>query len=230
MKRVWLILALLALAFFSYLLIRISLQYRVMRPNVAFLHTKQHAYYIGYWRASFYTHVFSSWLVLLAGFTQFAPWLLRRRPAVHRIMGWIYLVVVLVISGPAAFVMALYANGGLAGRISFTLLAGLWLIFTFLAGYFVVRRQFARHGAFMILSYALTLSAITLRGYEWLIYRAHPHVPVRDIYALTSWLSWVPNLIVALILIVNEAPASLFSQISHQRQSGRLPAVKAPEA
>jgi hypothetical protein len=172
-----------------------------MRSDIAFLRSKQHIYHIRYWRISFYTHVFTSCLVLLAGFTQFAPRLLFRWPGVHRIMGWIYLAVVTTISGPAAFIMALYANGGLAARTSFTLLAVGWITFTSLAGYYAIRRRFALHGAFMFRSYALTLSAITLRGYTWLIDLTTLPISPREIYILTAWLGWVPNLIVAELLI-----------------------------
>ena len=192
---------LLALAFFSFLMIRLTLPYRAMHSNVDFLQTKQGVYHIGYWRASFYTHVFTSCLVLVAGFTQFNPWLLGRYRQVHRLMGWVYLVVVTLISGPAAFVMALYANGGLPARASFTLLATLWISFTTLAGYYAVRKRFLLHGAFMFRSYALTLSAITLRGYTYLLHVFMIQATPRDIYITTAWLAWVPNLILAEILI-----------------------------
>lgn len=194
-------LLLLALAFFSFLMIRLTLPYTAMRSNVNFLHTKQSIYHLRYWRISFYTHVFTSCLVLIAGFTQFAPRLLVRYPRVHRAMGWVYLIIVTTISGPAAFVMALYANGGLAARSSFTLLAVLWVAFTGYAGYYAVRRRFALHGAFMFRSYALTLSAITLRGYTYFIDLTTLPISPRDIYITTAWLSWVPNLILAEILI-----------------------------
>jgi hypothetical protein len=195
------ILLLSALAFFSFLMIRLTLPYMAMRSNVNFLLTKQRIYHLRYWRISFYTHVFTSCLVLLAGFTQFAPRLLARLPRIHRVMGWLYLLIVTTISGPAAFIMAIYANGGLAARTSFTLLALLWITFTGYAGYYAVRRRFVLHGAFMFRSYALTLSAITLRGYTYLIdLTTLPLIP-RDIYILTAWLSWVPNLILAEVLI-----------------------------
>jgi hypothetical protein len=191
----------LALALFSFLMIRITLPYTAMRSDVNFLRTKQHSYQIGYWRFSFYTHVFTSCLVLLAGFTQFAPRLLNRAPKVHRVMGWVYLIVVTTISGPAAFIMALYANGGPAARASFAVLAVCWVSFTLCAGYFAIGRRFALHGAFMFRSYALTLSAITLRGYTYLIDLTSLPLSPREIYILTAWLSWVPNLILAEVLI-----------------------------
>ena len=110
------ILGLLGLVFFSFLMIRLSLPYTAMRSDVNFLLTKQYIYHLRYWRISFFTHVFTSCLVLVAGFTQFAPRLLVRRPRIHRWMGWAYLLTVVVVSGPAAFVMAIYANGGLPAR------------------------------------------------------------------------------------------------------------------
>jgi hypothetical protein len=190
-----------ALAFFSFLMIRLTLPYTAMRNDVAFLRSKQHIYHIRYWRISFYTHVFTSCVVLMAGFTQFAPWLLRRWPRIHRIMGWIYLVVVTTISGPAAFIMALYANGGIAAQASFTLLALGWIGLTVLAGYYAFRRRFALHGAFMFRSYALTLSALTLRGYTFFIDLTMLPITPRETYILTAWLGWVPNLLVAELLI-----------------------------
>jgi hypothetical protein len=230
MRRIAQISVMLALALFSYLMIRLTLQYRVMQADVGFLHVKQHAYPIRYWRISFYMHVFTGWLVLIAGFTQFNPGLLRRRPAIHRIMGWTYVMVVMVVSGPAAFVMALYANGGRAGRISFTLLATLWLTFTFLAGYFAVRKRFALHRAYMFLSYALTLSAITFRAYTWLAHTINLPISPRNFYTLDAWLSWVPNLVVAFILIrrrqrVNAPSGRPPFQISHPQQSEMFQAV-----
>lgn len=189
------------LAFFSFLMIRLSLPYIAMRSDVDFLQTKQNIYHIGYWRNSFYIHVFTSCWVLIAGFTQFNPWVLSGYRRVHRWMGWVYLVIVTTISGPAAFIMGWYANGGLPARTSFTLLAFLWVIFTLYAGYYAVRKKFQLHGAYMFRSYALTLSALTLRTYTYLLSLTAIHASARDLYITTAWLSWVPNLILAEILI-----------------------------
>lgn len=191
---------LLALALVSFLMIRITVAYSSLRGDVDFLLTKQRVYSISWWRASFYTHVFTSCFVLIAGFTQFSRWLLRRYPRVHRRMGWAYFLIVTMVSGPAAWVMALYANGGLPARTSFTFLATLWIGFTLAAGYYAIRKRFALHGAYMLRSYALTLSAITLRLYTLILDMTTLASP-RDIYITTAWLSWVPNLLVAEWLI-----------------------------
>ena len=203
MMRRWIFpgVLLLVLAFFTVLMVQLTLPYTALRSNVGFLRTKLAIYHLRYWRFSFYTHVFVSCLVLVAGFTQFAPRLLRGYPRVHRSMGWIYVVVVVSVSGPAAFVMALYANGGWAARTSFALLALLWIGCTAVAGSYAVRRRFVLHGAFMFRSYALTLSAITLRAYTYLLDMTLLALTPRDIYILTAWLSWAPNLLIAEMLI-----------------------------
>jgi hypothetical protein len=207
---------LLALAFVSFLMIRITVAYSSMRGDVGFLMTKQRVYPISWWRASFYTHVFTSCFVLVAGFTQFSRWLLRRYPRVHRRVGWAYFLIVTMVSGPAAWVMALYANGGLPARTSFTLLATLWIAFTLAAGYYAIRKRFALHGAYMLRSYALTLSAITLRLYTLILEMTTLASP-RDIYITTAWLSWVPNLLVAEWLIRRGLAEKLISpQAAHR--------------
>ena len=53
----------------------------------------------------------------------------------------------------------------------------------------------------MFRSYALTLSAITLRCYTYLIDLTTLPISPRDTYILTAWLSWVLNLILAEVLI-----------------------------
>lgn len=191
----------LALAFFSFLMIRLTWPYTAMSSDVGFLHSKAAIYHLRYWRISFYAHVFTSCGALLAGFTQFAPRLLHRYPRIHRLMGWVYLVIVTTISGPAGLIMGFHANGGWAARCSFIGLATLWITFTAFAGYYAVRRRFDLHGAFMFLSYALTLSAVTLRLYTYLIEAASLPLSPREIYILTAWLCWAPNLLVAGILI-----------------------------
>jgi hypothetical protein len=52
----------------------------------------------------------------------------------------------------------------------------------------------------MIRSYALTLSAVTLRAWKWTITNSF-ELPPMDVYRAVAWLGWVPNLIFVELLI-----------------------------
>ena len=187
---------LLALAFFSLLMLRITLPYLSFENKVGFLMLKQQQWDIEIWRMAFYLHVLTSMFALLAGFTQFSKYLQRTRKDIHRFIGRIYVVVILGISGPSGLVMALYARGGWISGSAFTLLSILWIYFT-LQAYMTARSgNFKAHRAFMIRSYALTLSAITLRSWKWLLVLLFEPRPL-TVYLIVAWLGFIPNLLVA---------------------------------
>jgi len=188
--------ALAALAFFSWLMLRITLEYWPIRNDAAFLQIKQQYLGIRHWELAFWIHVFTSIPPLLAGFTQFAPRLLARWPGVHRLMGRVYVFTVCFVTGPASLVMAFYANGGITSRIAFVTLAVLWLATTGIGWRKVLRREWGAHREWMIRSYALTLSAITLRAWKYVIVWAFEPPPM-DTYRLVAWLGFVPNIIFA---------------------------------
>jgi hypothetical protein len=120
----------LVLGYFSVLMARITLGYWPLRSDAGFLQIKQQYLGISHWEVAFWVHVAVSMLALLAGFTQFAPRVLGRWPALHRGVGRMYVVVVCVVSGPASLIMGLYANGGVTSRIAFCILAVLWIATT----------------------------------------------------------------------------------------------------
>jgi uncharacterized membrane protein len=168
--------------------------------DVAFLALKQSYIHIDTWRIAFFTHVFSSMFALIAGFTQFSKSLLKKRPKLHRLMGYIYVIDILFITGPAGLIMSIYANGGISSKIAFTLLSFLWIGFTAIALNKARQKKFAAHKQFMIRSYVLTLSAVSLRSWKVLI--AHfTHIAPLDRYRIIAWLGWGLNLIIAEIII-----------------------------
>lgn len=187
---------LLLLAFFFVLMVQITLQYIPVRTDVAFLKIKQEYIHITPWRIAFFVHVFTSIFVLAAGFTQFSRNVLRRYRVIHRIVGKCYVVAVLFVTGPASFIMALLANGGIPSRIAFTSLSVLWMYTTGKAWQTAMAKQFAAHRNWMYRSYALTLSAVTLRGWKWLLIALF-HLRPLDTYMIVSWMGFVPNLVVA---------------------------------
>lgn len=184
----------------SWLLILLSLPYLAFEKGVDFLLTKQLVYHIDYWRISFYIHVFMSPVVILAGLFQFNRYLILRKPKIHRIVGKIYIATVLFVSGPAALVMSFYANGAFPTRLSFILLSTCWLLFTWIAYRKIRKGNTDQHARFMLWSYALTLSAVTLRFYAWLLDMFGVDIHPTSAYLLIAWSSWIPNLILAELL------------------------------
>lgn len=184
------------IALFCWLMIGLSLPYLSFETDVDFLLTKQKIIHIKHWRYAFYCHVFFSIFSLLAGLTQFSAYLLKKHRAIHRLMGYVYIVDVICLAGPSGLIMAFYANGNVVSKTSFILLSLLWITFTALALAKAFRKSFKAHEAWMIRSFALTLSAITLRLLA-LVLPHFVHLDAHTAYALIAWLSWLLNLLIA---------------------------------
>lgn len=196
-KKTTLFLSFLAILYASYLLLLLSIPYLNLKPNTDFLGTKQLIYHIKLWRFSFYTHVFTSIFCIVAGLFQFVPLILRRFPTLHRLFGFIYIGVVLLFSGPSGLIMSFYANGGMLAKMSFVILSILWIVTSFIAFMKVKNGKYQAHGAWMLRSYALTLSAVSLRLYAYIFdFMPLNFTPIEE-YTLLAWISWIPNLIFA---------------------------------
>jgi hypothetical protein len=199
-KNIRYIVLLILLAFFSWLMLRTIVAYRTLKLDVGFLQFKQEYIHIDIWRAAFFTHVFSSMFALVAGFTQFSKTILKRWPKLHRVMGYIYVIDILFVTGPAGLVMSIYANGGILSKIAFTLLSILWIGFTAIALNKARKKKFIEHKQFMIRSYALTLSALTLRSWK-VLFAAFTDITTYNRYRITAWLGWGLNLLIAELII-----------------------------
>lgn len=105
-----------------------------------------------------------------------------------------------MITGPAGLLMSFYANGGISSRIAFVLLSVLWIAFTAIALYKAVKKQFVAHRIFMIRSFALTLSAVTLRIWKVLLAN-FTEMPPMDRYRFIAWVGWTLNLLLAEFII-----------------------------
>lgn len=145
------------------------------------------------WKAAFYLHVGLGGLSLLSGWTQFSKRLRATNIALHRKLGTVYVLSVLI-SGIAGLYVAFFATGGPVAQSGFTGLAIAWLITTTFAYQTIRRKKVDEHRAWMIRSYALTFAAVTLR--LWLPALTSlfgmDFIPA---YRIIAWLCWVPNLI-----------------------------------
>ncbi|MCB1692974.1 MAG: DUF2306 domain-containing protein [Pseudomonadales bacterium] len=137
-------------------------------------------------------HVLGGATVLLLGGFQFWGGLRRSFPALHRNMGRVYLVFVLV-GGIGGLLIAPKSDGGVSAHVGFGLLAVIWL-FSGLQAYLAIRRgDVATHRAWMIRNFSLTFGAVTLRVYLGAMTAFG--IPFEEAYPTVAWVSWVPNLI-----------------------------------
>ncbi|WP_164779682.1 DUF2306 domain-containing protein [Paenibacillus kobensis] len=152
------------------------------------------------WHIFLWAHAVSAGTAILIGWLQFVKRFRRRTAAVHRVIGYIYSVM-LLIAGLTGLYLAFYANGGLIGQVGFAALSVAWL-YTLLRGLksIIVDRRPLEHGQWMLRNYALTCAAIMLRIYVP-IAAAFGVSDTNDSFTVIAWLCWVPNLLVAEMLI-----------------------------
>ena len=139
-------------------------------------------------------HAAGAATALLFGPAQFLPDMRRRWPAAHRAVGRIYVVGCLV-GGSSALVLAAGISSGPIAGAGFATLGTAWLYATaqgWRAGH---KRRFPDHPRWMIRSFALTFSAVTLRTYMLGVGFAGGNM--MKAYPAIAWLCWVPNVVLA---------------------------------
>lgn len=116
------------------------------------------------------------------------------RSKFHKYIGITYLLSVLLLAAPSAFIMAFYAIGGILSSVCFLILNALWLYFTIKAYLEVRLGNIKKHKQFMIRSYILAQSAILIRILSF--FNNHFEILNPTIaYMIIIWLSWLPCLL-----------------------------------
>jgi uncharacterized membrane protein len=166
--------------------------------NVGLLATKPAELLASYsWNAGFYGHITFGGLALLVGWVQFNKRLRNKYLKIHRIIGVIYCVAVLISSICGIFI-AFYATGGFLTKLGFILLGLVWLCST-VYGFVSIRRgRLLEHQKFMLYSYSTCFAAVTLR--LWLPILLMFIEDFIIAYTMVAWLCWVPNLVIAYLL------------------------------
>jgi hypothetical protein len=189
---------------FSILMLKTISQYTSLEKNTGFLAFKQQVVNNPYWMAFFYIHIFSITLCLLAGLTQFSNRFLTENRNLHKIIGKIYVYNILIINVPACFVLGLFSNGGIIGITGFLIQDVLWAYFTVAAVIFIKKGNTGRHRIYMMLSYAVTTTAITFRIVKHLFYNEGYH-DYELFYGLNVWAALLINLFIALLIAGKES-------------------------
>lgn len=177
-----------------------TLFYLNFDPTYKFLRFKQDAIASGWYLPAYYSHVLLGGIILVAGFFQFNVWLRNHKRNLHRALGYVYIMGILIFVAPGGMVMSFFVGRGTWVELSFVVQCSLWFWFTAMSLNKIRQRNITAHEEWVIRSYALTLAAITLRIYIF-IFSAWTNLDEASSYATLAWLSWVPNLLIAECLI-----------------------------
>lgn len=141
----------------------------------------------------FYAHIGLAPVALALMPVQVWTGLRQHRPQLHRWIGRIYGLAILL-AGLGGLQMAFGTTAGPVAGLGFGLLAIAWLGSTGRGIWLAWQGRIAEHRAWMIRSAALTFAAVTLRLYLPLLFVSLGETAG---YSLVAWACWLPNLAVA---------------------------------
>lgn len=150
------------------------------------------------WNIAFYGHISFGGLALLSGWSQFSKKLRSKRLNLHRNLGKIYVISVLI-SGLCGVYLGFFATGGIVSSLGFVSLGIIWLFTTGMAYFAVKRKDMSLHQGMMVYSYAACFAAVTLR--IWLPLLTLTLGEFLLAYKIVAWLCWVPNILFAYLWV-----------------------------
>ena len=151
-----------------------------------------------FWSIGFYGHIIFGGIALAIGWIQFNNKWRRKNISLHRKIGKIYIIAVLI-SGVCGVFIGYFATGGIVSSVGFISLGIIWLGTT--TGSFIAIKNgnIYKHQVLMIYSYAACFAAVTLRIWlPLLIISIGEFLPA---YRIVAWLCWVPNIIAAYFIV-----------------------------
>ncbi len=164
---------------------------------------------IHWYRTSLRAHILMGIAAIFIGPFQLIPAMVRKRPRLHRTLGYMYTLAV-ASSALTGLNIAQHAMGGMITRIGFSLLALLWLGSLVYALLNIRKRNIRQHQKGMLINYALTFAAITQR--TLLLFAFLPAFDFMPIYQLSAWLPWMFNVSIALYLIKDKKSYEYMSE------------------
>ena len=152
-----------------------------------------------FWSIAFYTHISLGGFSLLIGWSLFLKKFRIKKLALHRLIGKLYVIAVLL-SSITGFIAAYYATGGRIAKTGFTGMSIAWFICTYIAYKAVRNKNIQKHERWMIRSYAITFTGVTFRLWMPFLVIAF-QLDFLEAYPIDAWVSWIANLLVAQWLI-----------------------------
>ncbi len=190
------------MTFGTAMLVLSASEYFFLYPRVFF--KPQEAVYRAY-HFFILMHVGGMIVAASMGPTQFLSGLRARRPKLHRNMGKLY-IAGCIVGGIGGIVMSLHSRSGVWSGSAFFVLAVLLLISVSEAYIKIRGRHIQEHREWMTRSFAMLFAAVTLRLYFPVL---RTYISDYDAFAITAWLSWTLNLVVAEWLIRRQREGGL---------------------
>ena len=179
--------------FLALLLFVTASRYLSMDPDVYF--SEQREVYVAN-PIPLLMHIAGSMLATILGPFQF---LRKTRTGrylkIHRWLGRAYILGVLF-GGVGGAYMGTIAYGGPIARLGLMTVAALWLVSGFMAYINSRNKKIEQHRQWMVINYAITFAGVTLR--LWQVIFGIIGLDFLTGYIIVTWLSWIPNLLVAL--------------------------------
>jgi uncharacterized membrane protein len=151
-----------------------------------------------FWNSAFYMHIFLGGLALLIGWAQFGSNFRTKNRDLHWQIGKVYILSVLS-SAVAGIYISFSATGGLLAALGFICLGLVWLVTTLMAFINIKKSRIDVYQKLMAYSYAACFAAVTSR--IWLILLVPIFGNFTIVYIIVAWFCWVPNLVVAKLII-----------------------------
>jgi uncharacterized membrane protein len=144
----------------------------------------------GIFAIGLYAHIASTPLLLLLGAALLVFKLEFYYPTWHRMAGWLYAILVVVLAAPGGCILSFYSYGGISSGIAFFLASMVWVLITVNAVQWARRKNFVEHRKWMLRSFALATSAIGLRI---ILFIFHEYIPWQgtQAYICGVWLSFL---------------------------------------
>jgi uncharacterized membrane protein len=152
-----------------------------------------------FWSIAFYTHISLGGFSLLIGWSLFLKKLRAKKIHIHRLIGKIYIVAVLL-SSVTGLIAAYYATGGWIAKTGFAGMSITWFTCTYIAYKAIRNKNIQKHERWMIRSYAVTFTGVTFRLWMPFLIIAF-QMEFLEAYPINAWISWIANLFVAQWLI-----------------------------
>ena len=142
--------------------------------------------------------MFFGLIAITVGPFQFVKRILKGNKSIHRRIGYVYFISVLI-SSVCGIMVAPFAMGGWITSLGFTILSVTWGLITVKSVLAIRGGDLESHQRWLFYSYGFTFSAITQR--TLLLIPLLTNVSFMPIYQLSAWLPWILNLIIASLLL-----------------------------